>query len=53
MPDDVLQPRETWGDGAAYDATADRLAQMFNENFSRYAEGVSDAVNAAAPAPLS
>lgn len=53
VPDDVLQPRETWGDGAAYDATADRLAQMFNENFSRYAEGVSDAVNAAAPAPLS
>ena len=53
VPDDVLQPRETWGDGAAYDATADRLAQMFNDNFARYAEGVSDAVNAAAPAPLS
>ena len=52
VPEDVLQPRETWDDGAAYDATADRLAQMFNDNFARYAEGVSDAVNAAAPSPL-
>ena len=26
VPEDVLQPRGTWTDGAAYDATADRLA---------------------------
>ena len=52
VPADVLQPRGTWTDGDAYDATADRLARMFNENFARYAEGVSDEVNGAAPSPL-
>jgi phosphoenolpyruvate carboxykinase (ATP) len=52
VPEDVLQPRGTWADGADYDATADRLARMFNDNFARYAEGVSDDVNAAAPSPL-
>ena len=36
-------------DRDAYDATADKLANMFNENFERYAAGVSDAVNHAAP----
>ena len=52
VPSDVLQPRSTWSDGAAYDATADKLASMFNENFKRYEAGVSAEVNAAAPAPL-
>lgn len=52
VPSDVLQPRTTWSDGAAYDATADKLASMFNENFKRYEAGVSAEVNAAAPAPL-
>ena len=41
-----------WSNGEAYDATADKLASMFNENFKRYEAGVSTEVNAAAPAPL-
>ena len=49
VPAEILIPRQTWEDGFAYDATADRLATMFNNNFERYSEGVSDAVNAAAP----
>ena len=49
VPSAVLQPRTTWSDKTAYDATADKLANMFNENFERYARGVSDAVNQAAP----
>ena len=36
VPADVLQPKTTWTDGEAYDATADKLASMFNENFKRY-----------------
>jgi len=52
VPADVLQPKSTWSDGAAYDATADKLATMFNENFKRYEAGVSPEVNAAAPASL-
>ena len=49
VPSEVLQPRTTWDDKVAYDATADKLAHMFNDNFERYAAGVSDAVNQAAP----
>ena len=49
VPDEVLIPRNTWSDGEKYDATADKLAQMFNDNFARYAEGVSDEVNSSAP----
>mmetsp|Transcript_22200 Transcript_22200/g.41642 ORF Transcript_22200/g.41642 Transcript_22200/m.41642 type:complete len:577 (+) Transcript_22200:92-1822(+) len=33
---EVLNPRESWADKASYDATADKLAKMFNENFSKY-----------------
>ena len=49
VPSEVLIPRQTWSDGESYDATADKLASMFNENFQRYAAGVSDEVNSAAP----
>ena len=52
VPSEVLQPRTTWTDGEAYDATANQLAEMFNDNFKRYEAGVSPAVNAAAPAPV-
>ena len=49
VPAEVLRPRETWADPAAYDAQAARLAGMFRDNFARYAEGVSEAVRAAGP----
>jgi phosphoenolpyruvate carboxykinase (ATP) len=49
VPDEVLQPRGTWPDPADYDRQAARLAQMFVENFERYAEGVGDEVRAAGP----
>jgi phosphoenolpyruvate carboxykinase (ATP) len=52
VPSDILQPRTTWNDGSAYDATADKLAAMFNENFKRYEKGVSAEVNASAPVPI-
>lgn len=49
VPPELLIPKQTWGDGDEYDTTADKLATMFNENFKRYSEGVSDEVNSAAP----
>ena len=50
VPDDVLLPRATWSDGAAYDAAAAELAAMFKRNFERFAGQVSAAVKAAGPA---
>ena len=49
VPSEVLIPKKTWADGNAYDTAADKLAGMFNENFRRYSDGVSDAVNASSP----
>ena len=49
VPSDVLKPRHTWSDGAAYDAQAKKLAQMFAENFAAFADSVTPAVRAAGP----
>ena len=52
VPEEILNPRDTWGDGSEYDAAANRLAEMFGENFAQFAEGTSAEVLAAAPKPL-
>ena len=49
VPSDVLVPRDTWADPAAYDAAARKIAHMFHENFEAYASGVSKAVRNAGP----
>lgn len=49
VPDEVLQPRGTWTDAAAYDANAAKLAEMFKQNFEQFSDQVSDAVKAAGP----
>ena len=47
VPDELLRPRATWSDPAAYDAQAQKLAAMFKANFEQYR--VSDAVRQAGP----
>jgi phosphoenolpyruvate carboxykinase (ATP) len=49
VPSEVLRPRDTWPDKAAYDAKAAELAAMFTENFAAYADGVPAEVVAAGP----
>ena len=50
VPAEVLIPRNTWADGAAYDEQAHKLAQMFTHNFRQFSENVSAEVCAAGPA---
>jgi phosphoenolpyruvate carboxykinase (ATP) len=49
VPADVLIPRDTWPDPAAYDAAAATIARMFHDNFDAYADRVSAAVRDAGP----
>ncbi|MCO6450874.1 MAG: phosphoenolpyruvate carboxykinase [Caldilineales bacterium] len=51
VPAEVLNPRNTWADGAAYDEQARKLATMFRENFKQYENEVSEVVRAAGPHP--
>jgi phosphoenolpyruvate carboxykinase (ATP) len=39
VPDSFLDPRSTWADPEAYDATAAKLSGMFRENYAYYEEG--------------
>jgi phosphoenolpyruvate carboxykinase (ATP) len=38
IPAEVLNPRRTWTDGAAYDAQAKKLAEMFRKNFEKFGD---------------
>ena len=47
VPSEVLQPRNTWSDKAAYDAQARKLAGLFRDNDQKFE--MPDAVRAAGP----
>lgn len=47
---EILQPRNTWADPAAYDATAKKLVGLFTDNFQKYAADVAADVRNAGPA---
>jgi phosphoenolpyruvate carboxykinase (ATP) len=49
VPAEVLWPRNTWRDPAAYDRQARKLARMFAENFTAYSDRVGADVQAAGP----
>ncbi|QEH43704.1 phosphoenolpyruvate carboxykinase (ATP) [Chitinophaga sp. XS-30] len=49
VPDEILDPRNTWEDKAAYDAQAQDLAEQFVRNFEKYADQVDEEILLAAP----
>ena len=49
VPAAVMNPRATWSNGAAYDAQAKKLAEMFAKNFQKFGANVPDAIRNAGP----
>jgi phosphoenolpyruvate carboxykinase (ATP) len=53
VPAEILHPRNTWADPAAYDREANKLIGRFEKNFEQYRPVVSKEVAAAGPSPFS
>jgi phosphoenolpyruvate carboxykinase (ATP) len=49
VPEEILNPRNTWDDTEAYDAKATDLAHRFKANFEQYADAAGQEVTAAGP----
>jgi len=49
VPAEILKPRNTWKNSAAYDEKANHLSRLFRENFEQFASGVSDEVRGSGP----
>lgn len=52
VPSEILNPRNTWADKAAYDAKANQLGADFVQNFEKYAAQANAEILAAAPKPV-
>lgn len=48
VPQEILDPRQTWDDSRAYDKKAVELAKLFNENMQRW-QGIPKAILEAGP----
>jgi len=49
VPSEILNPRNTWTSGEAYDERANFLVNLFKKNFEKYSAGVSKEIVAAGP----
>ncbi len=49
VPTEILTPRSTWDDPDAFDAQAAKLAAMYRDNFTKYADSVTPEVVASGP----
>ena len=49
VPDDILDPKNTWADKNAYDVKAAELAKSYVENFEQFASQANEEIMAASP----
>ena len=52
VPSEILIPRNTWEDQAAYDKKAHELAHLFVKNFAKYADQANEEIRSAAPSVM-
>jgi len=51
VPDELLDPKNTWSDKELYDTKARKLAADFVNNFAKFADQANEEIMAAAPRP--
>ena len=49
VPSEIMIPKNTWADKAAYDATKAKLVNLFQNNFKKFEAGVNTEILAAGP----
>jgi phosphoenolpyruvate carboxykinase (ATP) len=49
VPDEVLNPKGTWSDAAAYDAKANELAASFKKNFAQFEDYANEEIMKGGP----
>ena len=49
VPGNILKPRNTWSDPEAYDRQAGELAELFNENFTKFSDDMPEEIIKAGP----
>ena len=49
VPSEILIPKNTWNDKAAFEATSQKLAKLFVDNFKTFETGASEAIIGAGP----
>ena len=49
VPSEILIPRNTWEDKAAYDQTKEKLVGLFRDNFKKFEVGVNEEIVEAGP----
>jgi phosphoenolpyruvate carboxykinase (ATP) len=52
IPKEILLPRNTWTDGAAYDAKAKELAKLFRQNFKPYSDLLPKEIRESGPVDI-
>lgn len=49
VPDEILDPKNTWENKGAYDEKADKLANAFVKNFEQFKDAANEEIMSAAP----